>query len=83
MGICTKCGYLATDAVNPGDPVVEHVCSENKRNLTRSIVKLLYDIVVYADPASTATKKNNALGRIQTKRAWIEANADELRELLA
>ena len=83
MGICTKCGYLSPDPANPGDPVVEHVCSDNKKSLMKGIIKLLYDVVVYADPASTATKKNNALGRIQTKRAWIEANADELRELLA
>ena len=74
QGICTSCGHVVN---------LPHECSENKRNLTRSIVKLLYDIVVYADPASTTAQKNNALGRIQTKRAWIEANAAELQELLS
>jgi hypothetical protein len=49
----------------------------------KSALKLLYDVIVYADPASTAGQKSAALTRIQAKRAWIETNAAELQELLS
>lgn len=73
-GVCTKCGH-AVD--------LPHECSDNKRNLIKGAVKLLYDMILYADPASTAGQKSNALTRIQNKRAWIEANAAELQEFLS
>ena len=81
MGICTKCGYLSAEAPL-GQPQEVHTCSDNKKSLMKGMAKLIYDIILYADPASTTAQKNNALGRIQTKRAWIEANAAELAELL-
>ena len=82
MGICTKCGYLSAEGTGPGDPGEAHTCSDNKKSLMKGMAKLIYDIIIYADPASTTAQKNNAMGRIQTKRAWIEANAAELAELL-
>jgi hypothetical protein len=51
-----------------------HVCTPEKVNFMKGMAKLLYDLIVYADPASTTAQKNNALTRIQAKRAWIEAN---------
>ena len=80
MGICTKCGYLSQDPVNPGDPVEQHTCAPEKKNFMKGLARGVYDLMVYADPASTTTQKNNAMGRIQAKRAWIEANAAILIE---
>jgi hypothetical protein len=77
MGICTRCGYLSNDEVQE-----EHVCAPEKVDFMKGMAKMCYDLAVYVDPASTTTQKNNALTRIQAKRAWMEANAAILIEWL-
>jgi len=79
MGICTKCGYLSVDAPL-GQPQETHTCAPEKVDFMKGMAKLVYDLAVYADPASTTNQRNNALGRIQAKRAWVEANAALLME---
>ena len=77
MGICTRCGYLSDDEIKE-----VHDCLPEKVNVMKGMAKLLYNLIVYADPASTTNQKNNALNFIQTRRAWIVDNADKLQDLL-
>lgn len=83
MGICTKCGYLSDDGVHGVSLPEQHDCSasENKA-LMKELAKLLFKVIVYADPASTAGQKSAALTYIQTRRTWVEANLAKLQDFI-
>lgn len=50
--------------------------------LLEAHLRCTYNIIKYADPASTAGQKAAALAFLQQKRAWIEANAQTLNDYL-